>query len=64
MLSKAGGEVKDVIRTRIFLKDIEMWKEAAHAHGEVFSKIQPACTFVEVSRFINPGGLLKLKQMQ
>lgn len=61
VVEKAGGEVGDVIRTRIFLKDMEMWKEAARAHGEVFSEIQPACTFVEVSRFINPEWLIEIE---
>src|SRR3989344_7715117 len=42
VVEKAGGKLEDVIRTRIFLKDIKKWKEAAKAHGEYFSKIQPA----------------------
>lgn len=61
VVEKAGGEMEDVIRTRIFLKDMEMWKEAARAHGEVFSEIQPACTFIEVSRFINPEWLIEIE---
>ena len=61
VIKKAGGRTKDVIRTRIFLKDMEMWKEAARAHGEIFSEIQPACTFVEVSRFINPEWLIEVE---
>ncbi len=35
------------------LTDITRWEEAAKAHGEIFSKIKPACTFVEVNRFID-----------
>ena len=50
---EAGGSIQDVIRTRIMLTDISRWKEAAQAHGELFSSIKPACTFVEVSRFID-----------
>ena len=37
VIEKAGGKMDDVIRTRIFLKDIKRWKEAAKAHGEFFS---------------------------
>lgn len=41
VLEKAGGRLEDVIRTRIYLKDMETWKDAAKAHGEVFASIQP-----------------------
>lgn len=61
VIEKAGGKLEDVIRTRIYLKDMETWKEAAKAHGEFFSDIQPACTFVEVSRFINPDWLVEIE---
>lgn len=52
-IKEAGGDIQDIIRTRIMLTDISRWEEAAQAHGELFSTIKPACTFVEVSRFID-----------
>ncbi len=55
----AGGQLEDVIRTRIMLKDISKWEEAAKAHGELFSGIRPACTFVEVKGFIDAGWLVE-----
>ncbi len=58
-VEEAGGNIQDVIRTRIMLTDITCWKEAARAHGELFSTIKPACTFVEVSRFIDPQWLVE-----
>ncbi|MBS3079434.1 RidA family protein [Candidatus Pacearchaeota archaeon] len=61
VIEQAGGKLENVIRTRIFLKNMNDWKEAAKAHGEFFSKIQPACTFVEVSRFINPEWLIEIE---
>ena len=61
VIEKAGGNLENVIRTRIFLKDMETWKDAAKAHGEFFSNIQPACTFMEVSRFINPEWLIEIE---
>lgn len=60
-LSVGGASLGDVIRTRVMLTDIKTWKEAARAHGEVFSEIRPACTFVEVSRFIDPDWLVELE---
>lgn len=59
VIEQAGGRLEDVIRTRIMLTDIKSWKEAARAHGEFFSKIKPACTFVEVSGFINENWLIE-----
>ena len=58
---EAGGKVDDIIRTRIFLKDISQWKEAARAHGEVFGEIRPACTFVEISRLIDDDWLVEIE---
>ena len=58
-LEEAGGSVAEVIRTRIMLTDITTWEEAARAHGEVFSDIRPACTFVEVKGFIDPAWLVE-----
>lgn len=58
-IEDAGGSISGVIRTRIMLKDIAQWQKAAKAHGEYFGKIQPACTFVEISRFINEEWLVE-----
>ena len=57
--ARAGGAREHVIRTRIMLVDIAQWREAARAHGEVFASVRPACTFVEVSRFIEPDWLVE-----
>lgn len=51
-INDAGGQLDNVIRTRIFLKNISDWEKAAKAHGEYFSEIRPACTFIEVKGFI------------
>jgi enamine deaminase RidA (YjgF/YER057c/UK114 family) len=60
-VEEAGGKLENVIRTRIMLIDIEQWREAARAHGEVFSEIRPVCTFVQVSRFIDPEWLVEIE---
>lgn len=61
VIEKADGRLEDVIRTRIFLKDMNTWKDAAKAHGEFFANIQPACTFIEVNRFIDPEWLIEIE---
>ncbi|MBW4517964.1 MAG: RidA family protein [Timaviella obliquedivisa GSE-PSE-MK23-08B] len=60
-IEAADGRIEDVIRTRIMMTDISCWEEAAKAHGEVFGEIRPACTFVEVSRFIKEDWLVELE---
>lgn len=60
-IEEAGLTAESVIRTRVMLVDITQWEEAARAHGEVFGSVRPACTFVQVSRFIDPGWLVELE---
>ena len=58
-IEELGGTFDGIIRTRIMLKDVHDWEAAAKAHGEIFSKLQPACTFVEVKGFIDPEWLVE-----
>jgi enamine deaminase RidA (YjgF/YER057c/UK114 family) len=60
-LREAGASLADVVRTRVMLTDIGQWREAARAHAERFAQVRPACTFVEVSRFIDPGWLVEFE---
>jgi len=60
-VGEAGLGLHSVIRTRVMLTDISRWEEAARAHGEVFSAVKPACTFVEVKRLIDPGWLVEIE---
>jgi len=43
------------------LTDISRWRDAARAHGEVFHDVRPACTFVQVSGFIDPTWLVEIE---
>lgn len=60
-LAEAGGRPEQVIRTRVMLTDIDRWREAANAHGEIFGDIRPASTFVGVARFIDPDWLVEIE---
>ena len=60
-LAEAGGNINDVIRTRVMLTDISRWEEAAKAHGEIFGEVRPASTFVEVKGLINSEWLVEIE---
>jgi enamine deaminase RidA (YjgF/YER057c/UK114 family) len=60
-LAEAGALLSDVTRTRILLTDITDWGAVAEVHGEVFGGIRPACTVMQVSRFINPDWLVEIE---
>ncbi len=60
-IAGAGLGLQSVVRTRVMLTDISRWEEAARAHGEVFSAIRPASTFVEVKGLIHPDWLVEIE---
>ena len=60
-LSSFGLGMESVVRTRMFVTDIDRWEEFAGAHREAFSDHPPATTMVEVSRLIHPDMLIEIE---
>ena len=60
-LREAGASLRDVVRTRIYVTNIEEWDEIGRAHSAYFRDIRPATTMVEVRRLISADILVEIE---
>jgi enamine deaminase RidA (YjgF/YER057c/UK114 family) len=60
-LQEVGASLSDVVRTRMFVTDISLWRDVGAVHAEVFGDIGPVATMVEVSALISPELLVEIE---
>lgn len=59
-LREAGASLADVVRTRVYITRMDDWQEVARAHGEVFGRIRPANTLIQVAGLVD-GRLVEIE---
>ncbi len=52
-LREAGAELRDVVRTRMYLVSLEDEEAVGRAHAEVFGGIRPAATMIQVAGLVD-----------
>ena len=60
-VNEAGGKREHIVRTRMFLKDMNNWHDAGRAHGEFFKNIRPASTMIQIVQAIDPAWLIEIE---
>ena len=60
-LRELGGELRHVVRTRMYVTDISRWEPVARVHGEVFGAVRPATAMVEVKGLVDPEMLVEIE---
>ena len=60
-LESVGSKLEDVVRTRIYVTDINRWEEVGKAHGAVFKGIRPTTSMIEVKKLISPEILVEIE---
>jgi enamine deaminase RidA (YjgF/YER057c/UK114 family) len=61
ILQGLESDLKDIVRIRIYIVNMDNWREVAKAHLELFNEIRPTCSILEVNRLIDPDLLIEIE---
>ena len=60
VLRSIGGSLEDVVRTRVYIRDVSIWEAVARVHGERFGHILPATTMIQAG-LIGDSSLVEIE---
>ncbi|MDX1582861.1 MAG: RidA family protein [Thermoanaerobaculia bacterium] len=60
-LTEAGARMSDVVRTRIYVTNIDLWEKIGRAHAAAFGEVRPTTSMIEVSRLVEPSMLVEIE---
>jgi enamine deaminase RidA (YjgF/YER057c/UK114 family) len=60
-LAELDASLADVVRTRLFVTDIDDWEAVGRAHAAAFGETRPATTMVQVERLIHPDIVVEVE---
>lgn len=60
-MGELGAGAADVVRTRMFIVDVEDADEVGRAHGQLFGEARPVATMVVVAGLLDPAWRVELE---
>lgn len=60
-LQALGADLKHVVRTRVYVTNMDQWEEVARAHFEFFGTVRPTCSLLGVNALVVPEMLVEIE---
>lgn len=60
-LGQFGADRNNVVRTRMFVTDMQRWEDYARGHNAIFGDCPPASTMVEIQGLVNPDMTIEIE---
>ncbi|HLP87865.1 MAG TPA: RidA family protein [Nostocaceae cyanobacterium] len=60
-LQDLDADIKDIVRTRMFVTDISRWEEFGKAHQEFFAAHPPVTSMIEIKSLVDKSMLIEIE---